>query len=242
MKLKNIVLFLLCLLIGMGFVLQAKLSDGQRLYVSKKVIGDYQITIESERKDIENLQTLQAEAGQKLKEYTLLSATDSDELKKSLQEELALYEQICGVTDVEGEGVVVSIDDGTRDLYYEGENVNNLLVHDSDLLTIINDLNAAGAEAISLNGQRIINTTEIACSGYTVRVNQQFYARPFEIQAIGDSKRLAAALIGPDGYGTLLKEWGLIVKVAIKDRILIPKISEEKNLKYVSKSEEGEQN
>lgn len=238
-------IFFLCLIVGMGLVLEGKRSDGQHLYVSHQTIGDLQVTIESEIKDIGNLKLLLAEAEQRLTETEQLASGNTDELRLAMERDLELYRQINGLVDLEGEGVEVIIDDATRELYFEEENVNNLLVHDSDLLTIINDLNAAGAEAISLNGQRIINTSEISCSGYTVRVNRQFYARPFVIRAIGDSKRMAAALIGPDGYGTLLREWGLTVKVAIKDQVFIPKLTEEKSLKYVSivkETKAGEQN
>lgn len=238
-------IFLLCLILGMGLVLASRSSDGQRLYVSRQTIGDLQVTIDSEIKDIGNLKLLVADAEKRLIETEQLAGENTDELRQVMEQDLELYRQILGLTDLEGEGVEVILDDATRELYYAEENVNNLLVHDSDLLTIINDLNAAGAEAISLNGQRIINTSEISCSGYTVRVNRQFYARPFVIRAIGDSKRMAAALIGPDGYGTLLRAWGLTVKVAIQDKVFIPKLTEEKSLKYVSiveETEAGEQN
>jgi Uncharacterized protein conserved in bacteria len=146
---------------------------------------------------------------------------------------------ISGSTDVHGEGVIVFIDDGTRDLT-EGEDPNVVLVHDMDILTIINDLNNSGAEVISVNGQRITNTTSISCSGYTIRINDQFFARPFEIKAIGDSKRMAAILVGPEGYGTLLKDYGVIFKLKIKDDIKISKYPEEQTFNYLTKVKEGE--
>jgi uncharacterized protein YlxW (UPF0749 family) len=146
---------------------------------------------------------------------------------------------ISGNTPVHGEGVVVLVDDGTRALY-EGEDPNAVLVHDMDILTIINELNRSGAEVLSVNGQRILNDTSISCSGYTIRINEQFFARPFEIRAIGDSKRMAAALIGPEGYGTLLQDYGVIFRLTIRDDLTIPKYSESQNYHYMTKVKEEE--
>jgi uncharacterized protein YlxW (UPF0749 family) len=109
-----------------------------------------------------------------------------------------------------------------------------------DILTIINELNRSGAEVLAVNGQRIVNDTSISCSGYTIRINDQFFARPFEIKAIGDSKRMAAVLIGPEGYGTLLQDYGVIFKVTIKDDMTIPKYSEEQSYEYMTKAKEEE--
>jgi len=109
-----------------------------------------------------------------------------------------------------------------------------------DILTVINELNRSGAEVLSVNGQRVANTTSISCSGYTIRINGQFFARPFEIRAIGDSKRMAAALIGPDGYGTLLKDYGVVFKITISDDLTISKYPEEQTYKYMTKVKEGE--
>jgi uncharacterized protein YlxW (UPF0749 family) len=113
------------------------------------------------------------------------------------------------------------------------ENPNDILVHDADLLLIINELKTAGAEVISINGQRIVDESSISCSGYTVRINGQFHARPFIIRAIGDGSRMSAALIGPGGYGTLLKDWGLVFKVTLSDQINIPAYTENRFYKYM---------
>ena len=241
MKLRTLGFFFLCLAVGFSIVVQSKVTNGQQLYVSSKAISDYQTSIDSEKEDTERIRTLIKEAEAKLQEYQVLTEKENENngLRDRLLEELDYYKLISGTTDVQGEGVVVFIDDGTRDLI-EGENPNDVLVHDADILTIINDLNNAGAEVISVNGQRIINNTSISCSGYTIRINGQFFARPFEIKAIGDSKRMAAALIGPEGYGTLLKDYGVIFKLSIQDDIRISEYPDEQTFQYLTKVKEGE--
>lgn len=239
MKLRTLGFFAMCVIIGFFIIVQARLTNGQQLYVSAKAIDDYKTTIQSEKEDKDRIGQLIADTGEKLQEYEALANKENNDLKNKLLDEVNYYKLISGNTAVHGEGVVVFIDDGTRELY-EGEDPNTVLVHDMDILTIINELNRSGAEVLSVNGQRITNGTSIACSGYTIRINDQFFARPFEIKAIGDSKRMAAALIGPDGYGTLLQDYGVIFKIAIKDDISIPKYTENQTYEYMTKVKEEE--
>lgn len=237
MKLKAFGFFAFCLVIGFSIIIQARVTNGQQLYVSAKTLTDYQTTIKSETEDMERIRQLIAETDKRLQEYEILAGSEDSELKDRLLEELNYYKLISGSTDVHGDGVIIYVDDGTRELY-EGEDPNSVLVHDIDILTIINELNRSGAEALSVNRQRVLNGTSISCSGYTIRINGQFYARPFEIRAIGDSKRMAAALIGPDGYGTLLQDYGVIFKVTIRDDLTIPRYTEGLSYKYMTNAKE----
>ncbi|WP_312353212.1 DUF881 domain-containing protein, partial [Aminipila sp.] len=82
---------------------------------------------------------------------------------------------------------------------------------------------------------RITANTAISCSGYTVRINGEVYARPFKIRAIGDGKRMAAALVDPDGYGTSLKNWGVQFEVRLKDDITIDAVSKNYIYRYMNK-------
>jgi len=239
MKLRVLGFFLICLAVGFFIVMQARITNGQKLYVSAKTITDYETTILSETEDMDRINRLIEETGKKLQEYEALADKGDSDLKDKLLEELSYYKLISGDTAVRGEGVVVTVDDGTRELY-EGEDPNTVLVHDMDILFIINELNRSGAEALSVNGQRIVNDTSIACSGYTIRINDQFFARPFEIRAIGDSKRMAAALIGPEGYGTLLQDYGVIFRLTIREDLIIPKYTEPQSYKYMTTAKEEE--
>jgi uncharacterized protein YlxW (UPF0749 family) len=239
MKLRSIGLFVMCVVIGLLIVVQSRTTNGMQLYVSSKAITDYKTTIASEVADKARIKTLITEAQKKLQEYQLLANNEDPLLKNKIKEELDYYKMISGKTAVHGEGVIVIVDDGTRALV-AGENPNSVLVHDMDILTVINELNRSGAEVLAVNGQRITNNTSISCSGYTIRINDQFFARPFEIRAIGDSKRMAAALLGPDGYGTLLRDYGVIFKITIKDDLTIPQYTDDETFDYMSKVKEEE--
>ena len=233
MKKDTIIIFVICILVGFLIAISAKLTNGQHLFVSPNVINDLKTTIESEKQESTSVLELIAKDKEELKKLAGTSTSDST-FKAQLSKELENYKTISGAYDLRGEGVTVTIDDGTRPLL-EGEDPNNVLVHDADLLSILNELKTGGAEAISVNGQRLVNTSEIACSGYSVRINNQFFARPFVISAIGDSKRMAAVMVAPESYGSLLKEYGLTFEVKISDDILIHKYSETFNNKYMVK-------
>lgn len=226
-----------CLAIGVLIACQIKISDGQRLYVSPQTAEDYKTTINSEKEEIKKLKEMVSDAKKKLEAYEDASEEEGraeEEIEKNLLPEVEKYKIASGYGKIKGSGVEVIIDDGVRALY-EGEDVNNLLVHDMDVIMIVNDLKRYGAEVISVNGQRITANTAISCSGYTMRINGEVYARPFKIKAIGDGRRMAAALVGPDGYGTTLKNWGIQVEVRVKDDLIIEPLANEYQYRYMTK-------
>ncbi len=87
---------------------------------------------------------------------------------------------------------------------------------------MINELRAAGAEAISINGQRLIATSEIRCAGPTLSVNNVRSAAPYEIKAIGEKKSLENAIKMRGGVAETLKVWGIQLEVSTADDIQIP--------------------
>ncbi|QEK11957.1 DUF881 domain-containing protein [Crassaminicella thermophila] len=232
----NILMF--CILLGLLISLQFKNVKGEFLFVPLKVIHEYKLAIESEKKEIENIKEIIEDRKKRIAEYEKIKE-EGGKFKETISEELKEQKLISGFVDIEGPGIVLTLDDGTRELF-EGEDPNNILVHDIDVLNIINDLKVAGAEAISINGQRLLGNSEINCAGHTIRINNQFFAQPFIIKAIGDAKKLEAALIAPGTYGELLKEFGLYVEVNTSVNIKIPKYSEELDFRYLKVSEEGE--
>lgn len=140
---------------------------------------------------------------------------------EGMKEENRLLSLRASLVDVEGPGVVLTITDSKTPVK-DGENPNLYLIHDEDMLRIVNELRAAGAEAISINDQRLIGTSEIRCSGPTVTVNGKIFAPPFIIKAIGDTKTLHSALIMRGGVVESLKYWGIEVKIQDEDHVMVP--------------------
>lgn len=128
--------------------------------------------------------------------------------------------QAC-LLPLEGSGVIIIMDDSTKQTK-SGENPNLYLIHDDDILKVINELRAAGAEAISINGQRLIDRSEIRCAGPTLSVNNVRSSAPFEIHAIGEVNTLKNAINMRGGIAETLKVWGINLEVKMSDSVYIP--------------------
>ena len=161
------------------------------------------------------------EKSQKIVEEYKSNASTNDSLIASMTEELNAASVLAGLVDLKGEGVVVTIHDSTSnspELTAEAG-----LVHDTDLVAIVTELKAAGAEAISINGQRIIATTPIRCVGPTIQINSVKVAAPYYIKAIGNSQYLESALNIKGGIVTSLRRYGLTIEITRQDDIKIDK-------------------
>ena len=112
------------------------------------------------------------------------------------------------------------------------------MIHDDDLLRLLNELRAAGAEALSVNQERLLDISEVRCAGPTVSVNNTRFTPPYEIRAIGDPKTLESALRLRGGVVETLKFWGITVDVKRKDDVVIPAYKGTRHFEY-AKTEEG---
>lgn len=161
--------------------------------------------------------------------------SESGGAAKILKEELQRAETIAGLTDVSGSGITVSIKDGSNQevggsvVYDDGYGI----VHDTYLLTILNELRAAGAEALSVNDERILATSEIRCAGPTVSINNTKLAAPFDIKAIGNPDTLENALRMPGGAIEQSTFYGVDVTIKRSNKLLIKKYAGASTFKYV---------
>ncbi len=142
-----------------------------------------------------------------------------------------------GMTALTGPGVVVTIDD-SKIQSKAGENQNLYIIHDDDLLKVINELRAAGAEAISVNGQRLVATSEIRCAGPTLSVNNVRSAPPYEIRAIGDTSTLESALRMRGGVMETLQVWGIQLEVKASQNVTVPAYKGAAPFSYAKEAEE----
>src|SRR5690606_24242203 len=99
-----------------------------------------------------------------------------------------------GFTETEGPGIRIVLSDAPRESDAEGVDPNLLVVHQQDIQGFVNALWAGGAEAISLQDQRLISTTGIKCVGNTVVLDGVPYAPPYVIEAVGDVSQMREAL------------------------------------------------
>ena len=158
-------------------------------------------------------------------------AESSSDYASIMSDQLERSEVLAGLTEVEGPGIVLTLTDSTwqSDLT-TGQEV--FLIHDGDLRQAISELAAAGAEAYSINGQRIISTTPIRCVGPVITINEQKTAPPYEISVIGDPKTLEAAVNMRGGLADLFGAVGIGVEVRTEEKITIPRYTGAINFQY----------
>ena len=161
------------------------------------------------------------EESQHIVEEYKSNASTNDALIASMTSELNTAAALAGLANLKGEGVVITLYDSTStasDLSIEAG-----LVHDTDLVAIVTELKAAGAEAISINGQRIIATTPIRCVGPTIQINSVKVAAPYYIKAIGNAQYLESALNIRGGIVSNLRSYGITIEVTRQTDIEIEK-------------------
>lgn len=153
------------------------------------------------------------------------NSTSSNSELAILEESIKDKNLALGLTEVTGTGIKVVLNDGNASAITNPFiNVSDLLVHDGDLINVINELFNAGAEAVSVNGQRIVSTTAVECDGNVIKVNGTKIGAPFELTAIGYPEQLAG--IGrPGGTIELLESRGVIVTLNKQNSVTIPKYS-----------------
>ena len=147
----------------------------------------------------------------------------SAETKELINKELTEAKRNFGLTTVEGDGVIVTLTD-TEEMSYDAE----------DMLELVNELRSAGAEAISINGERIVNTSDIVnITSSIIKVNSKNISSPYVIKVIGDSTYLKSALTIKNGYYDLKHKNEYKIKIEEKENIKINKYSKSVNLKYI---------
>ena len=161
----------------------------------------------------------------KIEEYTK-SATTSTESTNLIKSEYQKSNELLGLTDVKGEGIIITLKDVGENKYSS-----------EDLRSLVNELKYAGAEAISINGNRIINLTDIVTLNEKFIIMDASRARlssPYVIKAIGDRKYLSSILnTKTTGFVDLMKSNGLEVTIEESNKIDIDKYQGEIKSNYL---------
>lgn len=128
-----------------------------------------------------------------------IAALSADDQSPVAQTDLEAIELASGLRSVTGSGVKVILTDAPLDVVAPDIDEDLLVVHQQDIQVVVNALWAGGADAITIQGQRVIATTAIKCVGNTVVLHGTPYAPPYEIVAIGDQGTLERSLDNDPG-------------------------------------------
>lgn len=218
-----IILGVMCFLLTIGICVQIKTVNNSYTAVGRtKTENELRDNVlkykEKYDNSYEKLEKLEKEL-ENIREKAADNSQTSDQTKEKLTE----YDSLLGYTELIGKGIIITIKDAENAL--ARLDPNSAVVHDGDLIEVVNALKNAGAEAISINGQRIVNTTSITCVGNVVKINGQKVGVPYVINAIGLPEKLYGSITMPASYIERLERDGVIVKIEKidKDAIIIPK-------------------
>lgn len=128
--------------------------------------------------------------------YQAQAGTDAGAQLRTLREQREALAAPAGLTSVHGPAVRVELEDAPHegDALPEGYTVDDVVVHQQDVQGVVNALWAAGAEAMTIQDQRVISTSAVRCVGNTLILQGRVYSPPFVITAIGDIEGLQQGL------------------------------------------------
>jgi uncharacterized protein YlxW (UPF0749 family) len=117
---------------------------------------------------------------------------------------------VSGSVPVTGPGLTVTLDDAPSTSVGAGSGgvepqPDDLVVHQQDLQHVINALWAGGAEAMTLQGERVTSTSAFRCSGNILLFHGKVFSPPYKVTAVGDPAKMEASLDRSEGVRTYLE-------------------------------------
>lgn len=186
---------LIVLACGALFVVSAESSGGTDLRPGRYTDLSSLVANEAAR-----VEALRARAAELDAQVTELAEEVPDSEVERLQRRAEKLEDTAGLEPVRGEGVSVTLADAPVKLIESTEgDVNPLVVHQQDIQAVLNAMWAGGAEAVTVQGQRVVTTTGIKCEGNSVQLQGVPYPQPYVIEAVGDQQALLES-IASDRY------------------------------------------
>ncbi|MFV0314090.1 MAG: DUF881 domain-containing protein [Anaerotignum sp.] len=210
-------LTLICIFLGIIIGVQYNTVKKQNSLTENRRLTELTATLKKVQEENAALQAGLDEKEAIIKDYE--SGQTYGATYDNLQSENEQLRQFSGLTTLEGSGLIITMNDSS---VKSGGDPNAYLIHAEDILSVINELNVAGAQAISINGQRIVSTSSVSCAGSIVMVNGERVAAPFEISAIGDGDIMQSALKFPGGVVDNLAPWGIEISISKEARVVVP--------------------
>jgi len=205
-----------CLVLGIMLAIQFKTTATYNPDYSVNQVGDLAYKLKSTTEERDAL----ADEVLSLREK-LNNVRQNNQAMADLQEEVQNSNLFAATVPVHGQGIILTVNDNPRSLQ-PGENPDNLIVHDRDILILVNELKASGAEAIAVNEERITAMSEIRCAGTQILVNTNRISPPFVIKAIGNPDQLESGMNIRGGWLETMSIIGYQTRLQKADDIELP--------------------
>ena len=219
---KSLVLFIIVFTLSMAITLQIKtVNNSGKVGTTpqENKLRDLLLKDKENYAKLEELELKREETLDRLRE----DASKNDQRAKETKEKLNDINKKLGLTELSGVGIKITVSDAVIKKESTTIDYAQLIVHDTDILQIVNILRNAGAEAISVNNQRIVANTGISCIGVVIKINEEKIGSPYTIKAIGNQDNLESAINMAGGIKELLRSYGLNIEVQRDDNVSIPK-------------------
>lgn len=228
---------IICFIIGLMLITQYRSVSQLGGFVSTTRAQELAGELTELKKEKSGLINKIAQLEKEIKEFEDQVVQDN-KIVENLRTNTEKAQMIAGLLDVKGPGIVISLDYTPL----EGETgFDPFLIYPEYLLLLLNELNSSGAEAISINEQRIISTSEIRLAGNHIVINGEKFSRPFVFKVIGDGQTLQSAIQLRGGIVDLLNSNYIQVTIKKEEEITIAKYSGLVDFDYILSNEEQEQ-
>ena len=215
-------IFLTMVLLIFGMMIPTmirKESERLQAYSSAKAkAADYAnwiLTLEEEQSRLKDAEKQLSEEKTSLGEAILAEHGFS-----SFAEDLQKAKALSGLSQLEGKGVVVTLDDAT---ITNPDDVNQVsLIHAEDVIYLLNILNSSGVEGLAINEERVVGTSGIVCNGPKIRINNARYPVPFVIFAVCDDPESMIKVLQEDSYIKARITAGVRISFSTEENIILP--------------------
>lgn len=194
----HIFLFVSCIIIGILISMNMNFKNKKlNNTLNVKQYQDAYLERSKLYNEINNLQKQYNKYNSKLIKYEN-NEKDRYKMIDDIVNEVTENKSILGMTDVRGEGIVIKVNDNLN--LYNSTGQDSYLVHFYDILFLINDLKCAGAEAIEVNGQRVVDGSYDYCGGTNIKFDEVAIVPPFYISAIGNKDVMQKYMLMDQNY------------------------------------------
>ena len=208
----------ICAIAGLLIIISAMHAQGTDLRPARNT--DLVSIVQSQSRQNTELTRRLTALRQEVDGLTARGSEQSD-----LHPELSRQSRRVGLTPVSGPAVTVILDDAPSSVAANGIEPDLLVVHQEDIQAVVNALWSGGAEAMTIQGQRVISTTAVKCVGNTVVLHGIPYGPPYKVSAIGDQARLRAALAASEPiqiYQQYVESYGLVFREKSEPKVEFP--------------------
>lgn len=205
------------------FLNHLKIEEGSNIAPTRRIQDLVNLLTQAQDRQ----ESLEKELAQLRERYNALDAESSQESISeratrdiSKDPEYRKLRRQAGLTEIRGKGIVVILDDAPTGKKTAAQGGNR--IQSEDLLKLVNDLRAAGAKAVAINGQRLVATSAIVNAGPALMVNQTRISPPIEIRALGDPETLRSSLQIRGGILEYLNFFAIRVSLEERSDVQIP--------------------